>query len=577
MSRTFIFSLLIALTGVLQAQSPSITATVDKNVVAVGETFKLTITVRNARVRMPNPNVGGLVVIRGPFENSGFSYSNGQQESHVGRTYIVRAAKTGNYTIGEMAVQANGQTLKTKPIKIQAVAADQAAATAQKQARQNRDIFTSISLNKKNAFVGEQVTATYYLYSRFESVRLVDLKYPQLNGFWNEDIKLGNTGWEKSNQTINGVTYKVAVLKKQILFPQKAGDLTIQPMEVECTVSNGGFFSRSVNKTINSNAAKIHVKALPTPAPKDFNGAVGRLSMTAILDRSTVPTNEAVNLKITFSGRCNLKLIPTPELGLPPDFEVYEPKVDDRIRVNGSGMSGTRSISYLIIPRASGEFDLDDFSVSYYDISAKRYKTLTSKDLKLKVSRGSGDASAIINRPDKQDVEELDSDIRYIRTGNMDLQPKNDFLFGSLSYMAGMATPVMALLLLFTLKHRREQRENDVAGTRNRKASRVAKKHLAKAEAALDTADTNTFYETLHKAILGYLADKFNLSTAQLNAQMITERSVQHGVAVDRSEELNTLLSDLQMARYAPIDNTPNRTLLQQATEIIEHYESKLR
>ncbi len=578
MIRISIFTLLALFwVSALQAQTPSITATVDKNVIAAGESLQLTITVRNARVRIQNPDIGGLVAVQGPFENSGFSFSNGQQESHISKTYVLRAGAEGTYTIGEASIQVSGKVLKTKPIKIQVVAADKAAAAAAKQAKQNRDLFTSISLNKRSAYVGEQVTATYYLYSRFESVRLVDLKYPQLNGFWNEDVQTGNTGWEKSNQTINGITYKVAVLKKQVLFPQKAGELTIEPLKMECTVSSGGFFSRSANKTVNSNRAKITVKPLPTPAPQDFNGAVGDLNMTVLLDRNEVPTNEAVNLKITFSGRCNLKLLPTPELDMPPDFEVYDAEIKDRIRVSGSGMSGTRSINYLIIPRAPGEFDLDELSVSYYDIAAKSYKTLSSKDLKLEVSKGSEGNSGITQRSEKQDVEELDADIRYIRTGDVALQRKDDFLFGSLPYMAGMATPLMAFLLLFGLKRRKEQRDDDVAGTRNRKASRVAKKHLAKAEAALSAADANTFYEALHKALLGYLADKFNLSTAQLNSNMISERSAQHGVTAEKSEQLNALLTKLQMARYAPIDNTPNRTLLEQAAGIIEHYESTLR
>lgn len=569
-----ILSFLVVLIAVSQ---PTITTSVDRNVVGSGQSLKLTITLEGSRNPIQNPDIDGFVIVQGPFESNNFSWVNGKMSSTVTRQYVLRAGEPGTYTIGPAKVEANGKVFSSKPITITVTkgAANSGGGGGNVNAN-NRDLFATIELSKRSVFVGEQVIATYTLYNRYPSLELTGNELPPLTGFWSEEIDLGNTSWEPNLRTINGISYRVAILKKQVLFPQKSGELTIEPMKLECVVGSGGFFGRRSRKTVYSDRAKVKVKPLPTPAPPDFVGAVGTLKMSAMLDRHEVPANEAVNLKVTFSGRCNLKLLDAPDIELPSDFEVYDPKIEDRVKVGGNGMSGARSIDYLIIPRHAGEYKLESISVSYFNPSTEKYERLESGELKVKVLRGEGGETIVTRPAEKRDVEELDSDIRFIRTGDLALRPKEKFLYGSLPYAAGMAAPALAFLLFLFIRRRKEQRDSDVAGSRSRKARRIAKQRLAEASRSLEKDDQVTFYETLHRGLLGYLADKFNLSTSQLDKASIVSRSEEAGVSSDDAQSMGKLIEELQMARYAPVISKADKTLLDLAMNLVESFENQL-
>ncbi len=559
-----------------RAQQITFQASVDRNEIAAGEPVKLTISLENASGgAMTTPDWGGMVVMQGPMESSSFSSINGRMSRSVSRIWYLTATQPGSYVIGSSTVRVGGGVLHTDPITIKVAkgAAGGSSADVDRAQKKDPNLFCTISLSKSKAFVGEQVIATYTLYYRYNSLQPQDYNLPKLNGFWAEEVDMGNQNG--STATINGLRYNVAVLKKQVLIPLHSGKLRVEPMTLNYLV-NPSFFSSGTPVRIQSNASELTVIDLPGGKPADFMGAVGDLQMEVTAGTPQVKANEAIDLSVRFSGRANLKLIDAPKLTLPPDFDTYDPKINDKITVNGSGMSGSREFQYLLIPRHAGKYDLGTLTFSFFDPSSGTYKQLRSAPLTFDVAPGDGNGTATVGTPVQSDVQRLGSDIRYIRTGDLDLRPKGHYLFGSWAYVLGMALPPLLLLLSFLVHRRREQRLGDHEGQRRRGADKVAKQRLAAAAAALEKNDRNAFHDALGKALEGYFADKFNLGVAE-----VTETSIREKLGIldggRTAEAYIALINDAQMARFAPLETKPQRQAYDEAAEIISRIEHQLR
>lgn len=560
------------------AQEITFDATVDRTNVATGEPIKLTLTLSNAPMNsaIVPPDMGGLVVVQGPFDQNSFSMINGRTSSSVQRTYYLQAVQPGDFTIGAATARVGGGTIQSKPIRIHVVKGESSGANnTQLNEAQKSDpnLFCTINLSKSKAYVGEQLVATYTLYSRYNSLQPGDYDLPKLDGFWAEEIDMGETTWEKVPQSINGLRYNVAVLKKQVLFPQHAGKLRIAPMTLNYRV-NAGFFSNGTPVRITSNAAEVNVQDLPGNKPADFIGAVGELRMDVKAENTTLKENEAIDLSVKFSGRANLKLIDAPKLGFPGDFEAYDPKIVDRITVNGGGMNGSREFQFLVIPRHAGDYTVGPITYSYFDPASGQYKQLSSAALEFHVSKGDGTASNV-TRPSKTDVKQLDHDIRYIRTGEEELRPPGHHLFGSLPYLAGMAAPALGFLLFVGWHRRRERTMADVQGLRRKGADKVARQRLKAAEEALRTNDRDAFYTSMGKALEGYFADKFNLGVAEVNQKMILSK-LGHLENGGIASAYATLLGDLEMARFAPFEARSRQATYDEAASLIRRIENQL-
>lgn len=573
-------ALLLLLSGAARAQEVSFQADVDRNEISAGEVVKYTISLDNASSGggMTTPDWGGLVVAQGPMESSSFSSINGRMSRSSSRTWYLTATQPGNYTIGPSTVRVGGGVLQTGPITIKvgkgASSPGSNAATDQAQKR-DANLFCTITLSKSKAYVGEQIIATYTLFSRYNQLQARDYDLPKLSGFWAEEVDLGANNWEQDLRTVNGLRYRVAVLKKQVLIPLRAGKLRVEPMTLNYLV-NPGFFSSGTPVRIQSNASEVTVAELPAGKPADFIGAVGDVVMEVKAGSPAVKANEAIDLSIRFSGRANLKLIDAPKLDLPPDFEAYDPKVGDKITVNGAGMNGSREFQYLLIPRHAGKFDLGTLTFSYFDPASATYKQLRSGPLTFDVQPGDANANASVNTPMKNEVRRLGTDIRYIRTGDLQLRPKGRHLFGSWAYVLGMAVPPALLLLVFLWHRRREQRLGDFQGQRRRSADKVAKQRLSVAAKALENNDREAFHDALGKALEGYFADKFNLGVAEVNAGTIKAKL--GGLDEGRTAEAYiALINDAEMARFAPMESKPRRQTYDEASSIISRIEHQLR
>lgn len=560
------------------AQEVTFQATVDRNEIAAGEALKYTITLVNASAAggITTPDFAGLVVLQGPMVSNSTVQINGRMSRMASRSWYLTATRPGTYVIGPSTARVGGGMLQTEPITIKVVQGSGGGSNAATDQAQQRDpnLFCTISLSKNKAYVGEQIIATYTLFSRYNRLQLAESDLPKLSGFWAEEIEV-SSNWEPNLRTVNGIQYRVAVLRKQVLIPLRSGTLNIAPMTLNYLV-NPGFFNSGTPVRIQSNATAVEIMELPAGKAADYIGAVGQLRLELQTAATTVKANEAIDLSIRFTGRANLKLIDAPKLALPPDFESYDPKIVDKISVNGSGMSGSREFQYLLIPRHPGTFDLGQLTFSYFDPASKSYKQLRSDPLTFEVLPGEGGAGPATGGTAQVDVQRLGSDIRYIRTGDLELRPKGEHLFGSGRYIAGLVAPPTLLLLLFLWHRKREKRRGDQGGQRMRSADRVAKRRLADAEEALKQDAPAAFHDAVGKALEGYFADKFNLGVADVNAAMIRQKlgPLDEGRT---AEEFINLINAAQMARFTPIVDKPRRQTYEEAAAMLRHIENHLR
>lgn len=569
-----LFLLLACFVGIqLNAQEISFTAKVDKQAVVTGEQFQLTITVVNANGRVSAPDLDGLTIVRGPSTRQGSSIQGGRAVSFSTFTWVLTAVKARKYIIGPARLQVGGGIVETEPITIEVSKAPGTpgdAISAQGQAR-DPNIFTTITLSRNKGHVGEQVLVTYQLYTRYPNTQWAPFEPPAMQGFWAERLEMGQR-LEERTEMINGLNYSVVVLMRQLLLPQRSGKLRIEPFTLPVVLERNLFSSGRLVE-VKSNALEFTALELPSP-PQDFTGAVGDLQMSVRADRSELKANEALEITVKLSGKANLKLIDAPKLKLPEGIEVYDPKVLDKISVSSAGMSGSREFQYLVLPRYEGSYTLPPLVLSYFDPREGKYKSLSSAAMELLVAAGDGTSAGAGNTIRPNEVRQLDQDIRFIRTGDLKLRPKDQYLFGSWRYLAGITAPAAAFLLLLAWRRKQDREQADVVQVRRKRAERIALQHLKHAKALLEKPEREPFHTALGKALSGYLMDRFDLGPAELNASNIAARMGSVPDAQALATHCMDLVEACEMARFAPIESKPRQVLYSEAAELITRLEN---
>ena len=505
---------------------------------------------------------------------------NGKTTRSVQTTYsyVLRPVKTGKFTIARAVAKVKGQEIHSEPVTIEVVASG-SSSSSQRPAQpssqnsqprqsatgnvQDDDIFLTVNLSRTNVVVGEPVTAVIKLYQRVNVAGFESAVFPTFNGFWSQELE-APSNIEFTRETYNGQIYNSALLRKFILIPQQQGQIRIDPAELVCLVnvrvSSGGasifdgFFDdyRTVRKRVSSQPLTVNVSPLPSGAPASFGGGVGEFSISAKVSKDTLKTHEAASLLVTVSGHGNVSLLSAPKVSLPPDMEVYDTKISDRI--DNGGLSGSKMYEYPFIPRSYGDFVIEPIKYSYYDVNRKQYVTLETPPIPVYVERGHETEAVTISgggsRP--KDVRTLGSDIRFISTKDPGLASRGDYFLGSKLFFALIAMLVAAAVACWAGLRRVAARRADVAGTKNRKATKMALKRLNLAGTFLKQNLYTAFYEELHKALLGFISDKLNIPAAELSRERITEVLKEGGVTDNYIETFISILDACEFARYAP-------------------------
>ena len=581
MRKLFLTAFLVLSALVMTAQT-SIQVQTHK-VVAEDERFNVTFVIDgNVKVSEFSWEPGSdFQLLWGPQRghSSSIQIINGKTTKSVQTTfsYVLRPLKAGRFSLPSARANVDGKELVSSSESIEVVSqqaqsrqqnpsSSSQSQTQQPKATQQRtgeDIILTLNLSRTNVVVGEPITATIMLYTRADIAGFESAQFPDFNGFWSQEQD-SPTNIEFSRATYNGQIYNAALLKKYMLIPQQTGALTISPAEIVCLVNvrtapSGnsifdGFFDSvtTVRQKVVSKAVKVNVSALPKGAPESFGGGVGEFTISAKMSKDSLKTHEAASLIVTVSGKGNISLIQAPDVKLPPDMEAYDTKTSDR--VDKSGYSGSKRYEYPFIPRSWGDFVIPPVKYSYYDVKAGKYVTLQTDSIAFNVARGADvpGAGTVISAPSQKDVKSLGTDIRYINVKNSQLSAKGVFFVGSALFWVLTALIVLLAVLCWAAFRKIAARREDVAGAKNRKATKMAMKRLRLAGTFLRQNLYTAFYEELHKALLGFMSDKLNVPVAELSKERIAEILSEGGVPANLIDSFVGLIDACEFARYSP-------------------------
>lgn len=551
----------------------------------VGDKFKLTYelklkmqngsaSISHSGIKIKKPTFDGFTVLDEGRASSGFGFGGfnnfGGDMKISDYAFILQAKKKGTYNIPPMTFIMNGEEYSSESYAITVGEGDPNAKITPQQ--QNSNLFTRIDVNKKSPFKGESVLVTYKIYSRYRTLSLDDYDYALIDGVWTEEIDPGKNGWDTKQENINGLAYNVFILKKEIIFPQKTGEISIPSFKITARI-NQSFFNQGKTETVSSNSLILNVKPLPSPKPEGFISQVGSdYSFDVEFSTTEVKTNEAIDLKIKISGKGNLKQLEAPKINFPTDFEVYDPEVKENIKLSTSGLTGAKEFSYLIIPRHHGEFSIDGVPFSYFDINTKQYKTLKFPSTNFQIAKGENEGSMLTSSANQEDVELLSNEIRHI-SNSTTLYPQNNFLFGTTRYFIYLGSPALLFLILL-LFAKRDKKELDESTLSRKNASKIANKKLAKAETFLQQKEDKAFFEELHLALNKYLSDKLNIPVSELTKTKIEEKLLFIMVDSATIKELLDIINNCEMARFAPISHNAAEQYLSSSKTIINTIES---
>ncbi len=548
------------------------------SVVAVGEQFRFTYNL-NARPQEFNPpSFGNFYVLAGPSisQSSSVEIVNGkvtQNYSYV-YTYIFEATTEGKYTIEPAKVTVNRKEYQSEPFTIEVVkgSAPQAKSAAQQGGTQQGttttetsadEYFVAIELDKQNVYRGQPVLATIKIYTRQSIAGFEEVKFPAFSGFWNQEVETpDNIQFQRKN--INGRIYNEAVLRKYLLFPQQTGEIKIDPFETIVLLQQRAGRSQSifddffgmyqtVRKRLVSNPVTVKVKDLPVNAPASFNGAVGKFSFDASVDKSEIKTNEAATVKVRISGSGNIRLIESPKVEFPTGFETFDPKVTENINTTVQGASGSKVIEYVAIPRTPGKYEIDKFEFTYFDPNKEKYVTLKSKPISINVeSDGSQPVGMQAMGFGKEDVKFIGKDIRFIKTDVPIFKTGWHSFYGTLWHWFSYVIVLAVFAGLFVLITNQRQYMNNITLVRTRRANKVARKRLASAHSHMSLKDSERFYDELLKCMWGYIADKLSIPIAELSSDSARNTLLENGVSAEDSDEFLRIISECEYARFAP-------------------------
>jgi hypothetical protein len=560
----------------LYGQDVQITAIVSKNKVTLGERFEYKVEVKGASISLPNPVIPpleGLMVLSGPMSSTSVQIINGKMSQSKSYTYILEPQKLGKITIASASVEVDGNTIASNTIELEVVKADQKQ-SQQKQpvAREDQeitggDLYLQTQVDKRAVYQNEQIVVTYTLYYRsVAAVRSYNLeKMPANPGFWTEDFDMPAQPTVET-EIINGVAYNKAVLKKMALFPTQVGELTIEPMSVTLSILQrkrtrsifDSFFDdpfgRTVQKTIASKPVTINVKALPEKQkPADFSGAVGKYSLSVVCDKKQPETNEAVSIKVSLEGKGNIKLVKLPELKLPPDMEVYDPKERTRIQRDRVDIYGDKTVEYIVVPRLAGNYTLQPIIFSYFDTKEKKYKMLKTDPIVLQVAQGEGGVAGMAASGanyTRQEVALLGEDIRFIKDVES-FYRIGEKIYLKWKYLILYLLPVMGLIIVYVYQRQREKLIGDAILARRKKAGKIAIKHLQQAKKALKMGVPGAFYHTLSQALQGFVSDKLNIQMTDFNAETVKRNLSQMHVSDEDITQYQACLDECDYRQFA--------------------------
>lgn len=602
MKKTLIFLSTFILSQVLLAQKLNVQVSTTKP--SVGVPFEISFSINAVPQDFVPPSFNNFEIISGPNQSQNIQFINGNLSQSFSISYVLIPKKEGTFVINAAKAIVNGQSIYSSPITLEVQKGNNNASAANNQRNSNNsvpdvnvdkeDIFVKTFINKKQCYVGEQITLTQKIYTRIELRGIQNVKFPHLEGFWSKNQEnRGNIQLHIEN--INGVNYYVGEISTQYIFPQRSGKLTISPIEIECVVRKRvnraprdifeQFFGVNAYEdrvvTLNSQPITVNVEELPTSnKPANFSGAVGTNFVFKVeLNKNKIPANDALTMKITISGSGNIPLIEPPKINFPPEFETYDPKVTENISTS-NGVSGSKTYEYLIIPRQEGNYKISDINFSYFNPNTKTYITIPSPELDIQVTPSvhSNTNTAQIYQQFKQEVKAEDNDIHFIKPYPYSVTKKDESFFNSPAHLSLMLLPYLAMLGIFGYYKYQKNQQLNWKDFQQKRAHKLAMKHLQSAEKLLKENKPSEFYTSIIQSIENYFSYKFKISKSELSKEKILQLLSQHNINDNLKNKYIELINTCEMAKYAPVSSQkPLNEIFNETKDLIIQIENQIK
>lgn len=587
MKHLLIFIIFVFSFGIVSAQV-EFNAKVSKKTLGINERLRVDFEMNKDGDNFNPPSFSNFRVIGGPNQAISNSYINGKRSFSKTYSYFLSPQATGTFTIGQATIEIDGEIYKSPPVSIKVTSAvDTPTDGNNAEYVASEKVHLVAELSNANPFLNEAITVTYKMYvshdvSITSSWREIDT--PKYADFWSQNIN-SQGNFKIYEGKYQGEDYRYVILRTTVLYPQKTGQLNIEPLTLDVPIDVPGnrqdFFGRRlmerVNKTISAGNRTIQVKPLPEKGkPADFNGAVGDFKFDVSSDKTHLNTNESLQLGVKISGSGNLKLFDLPDLKLPSSLEVYDPERDESVKTTLQGMQGSVTENYTVVPQFKGTYPVLPLTFSFFDPSTEQYKTITSKEIIIEVEGGPATVGNTNGSNfNKKPVVLSEEQFKYIKT-ETDLKPiQQNHFFNSTLFWSLLGGSFLLIPLFILVGKKRKERLTDVEGNKLRKADRLAKKYLS--EAKKNISDPTAFYDALERALHNYLKAKLNLETSEMSkehiSRLLKERNVEDGIVA----EFITLLKNCEFSRYASATTGTVQTDYNNASNVISNIDKQIR
>jgi hypothetical protein len=584
--RIFILSFFLAISTLSFAQV-KFEANVSKNKLGINERLRVDFEMNQDGDNFRPPSFNGFTVVGGPNQSVSNSWINGKRTYSKTYTYFLAPQGRGKFTIGQAEITVEGNTYKTSPVQVEVTAAVDTPTDGNNSdfvASENLHLVAEIS--NPNPYLNEAITVVYKLYvsPRISVSNWREMDSPVYEDFWSQNIDIKHLNVESGE--FEGEPYRFVILRKTILYPQKTGELEIEPLTLSVSVDVpsdrrdifGGRLFTTIDKTVAAGKRTINAKALPQAnKPGSFTGAVGKFDFKVTADRSSLAATESLTLKVEVKGNGNLKLFELPELQVPASLEKYEPERSENVRTDLNGTQGSIVENYTIVPMQKGKFPIPSLSFSWFDLESKSYKTINSGEILLEVSNapaGAAISSGSSNSVAKQTVELNQNQFKYIRLST-NLKPVNSgSFFRSLEFWSLLSFPFLVIILGVLLGKKREALANDVIGKKIKKADKLARKYLF--EAKKNIGDQKAFYLTLERALHNYLKAKLHIQTSDMSKERIVELLAERKADPATTKDFIKLIESCEFARYTPSSGVEMHRDYENAAQVISELDKQL-
>lgn len=574
--RFTLFCLILATALTAAAQQPSFSL-VQPRAVVEGRNFTLTFRLTDGDGNEPSaPRLENCTLLYGPSTSTMQSTQiiNGKMSSSYSKdfSFVYRADKAGSVTVPSVSITSGGKTLHSREATFNILPDDSPASSggqngggarnssgAQQQVGNINadDLLVRVSFSKSSVYEQEPVVATIKVYTKYDINSFLVTTQPAFEGFLCEELPVQ---LEMNLEHYNGQNYHTAVVKRLLLYPQKSGKLSVNSGKYDVTLVqyeavNMGFFrtSRPVEKTVttSSNAATLNVKPLPEPRPAGFNGAVGTFTASVSLEPELLKTNEAATYSYIVKGTGNIKFLNEPHIDFPAGIDTYTPKNDIDTRVSGANMTGTFRTDFTIVPQEVGNFTIPSTPFVYFNPDKNEYVTIDTRDFDIKVARGVS-TSAVAS--EQTTIDKSIKDILYIKsTSGITAKGSKGYVFNSTIYWLAYILATVALVTVVLVYRRRIRLNADVTGRKLARAGRVATKRLKEARGYMNSHQNDKFYESLARALWGYISDKLSIAPSQLMRDNIAEKLEAYGASSETAAQVIDVLDLCEMARFTPV------------------------